>query len=260
MHDSEDQAPPFPSADEFLARNDEVEQACAELTDASFEKLGRQLPAGRRQLGTVLSLLYREATCSYGCAGGDHLVERLIGRTVSHALGSYRLIRHGYYDESLALTRGIAEVANLFMLFIAEKSAFEDWKRSEDRQRRSKYGPVQVRLALEHLDAPIPFDQFRYADLCEIGVHTSPSSVPQDFNGARPTLGAILQPAGLIAAMNELEKAVAFAGLGLGSFITSGERRIELFEAQRQLVKEIGAFDLEQARAFAYEASLGRPF
>lgn len=117
-------------------------------------EFGRNLPGLEQQLGTVLSLLERAACCWWGCAGGDHVAESLVGRVYGLACGSHRLMQAGRYDESLLLIRALGEVTNLLTLFTTDKSALENWRVVDDKAQRRDFSPVKVRLALESGQIP----------------------------------------------------------------------------------------------------------
>jgi hypothetical protein len=116
---------------------------------AKIPKLGISTPASYESLGGALSMLYAEAACLHGCPGGYHFFHRLTARVVTHSLSSLRLAILGYYDEWLALTRSIGEIANLPFLFAAQPDEFESWRGANDARRKRDFGSVKVRLKLE---------------------------------------------------------------------------------------------------------------
>jgi hypothetical protein len=112
-----------------------VEAQCSIETLGEIPTLGMSTPAGYESLGDVLSLLYAEASCFHGCTGGDHFWHRITARIVTHSLASLGLAIVGYYDESLALTRNLGEIANLLFLFAARPELPEVWRLSNDATR-----------------------------------------------------------------------------------------------------------------------------
>jgi hypothetical protein len=111
MHDHSDRT--WPTGSDFLELAEAIAQRSAAETDARRTVSGKTYPLTLDGLGNVLSLLYRSACCHWGCRGGDHQAEWLVGRAVNQAMASYRLLRSAFYDESLMLTRGVGEIANL---------------------------------------------------------------------------------------------------------------------------------------------------
>ena len=142
----------------FYARVDQVEHLCTRETLDLLPRLGKKAPQCHARLGDLLSRLFQEASCSYGCSGGDHFGEKLTGRIVTHALGSYRLLCCGYYDESLALSRSLGEIANLFWLFSQRPAELGKWRQLDRKARTREFSPVQVRLALESEGIPVPIN------------------------------------------------------------------------------------------------------
>ena len=119
--------------------------------------------------------------------GDTHFFQRLTARIVTNSLSSLRLALLGYYDESLALTRNLGEIANLLFLFAAKPDSLEAWQLADEKKRKSDFTPVKVRLKLEEMNLVPPIDQSRYGLLCEAGVHLGPSVSPQTFNEHRST-------------------------------------------------------------------------
>src|SRR4051812_27606207 len=106
--------------------------------------LGKKAPEIYENLGGVMCLLSLVASCHWGCRGGDHDVENLVRRCCNYAFSSLSLARLGYYDESLALIRGVAELANLLELFAIDRQHLQRWKSLTDRDRKRDYSPVCV--------------------------------------------------------------------------------------------------------------------
>jgi len=114
----------LPLGERFLDLLVTQEERCMADTTSQIRSLGKTTPKTIENLGTVLSLLDRVGSCYWGCAGGDHVPEYVTARCASTARASLRLLYHGYYDESLSLTRSLAEAANLLFLFFSDPSAF----------------------------------------------------------------------------------------------------------------------------------------
>ena len=233
----------------FLDAVQRAEAACSVASLAEIPKLGISTPASFESLGDVLSLLYAEAACFHGCAGGDHFWQRLTARIVSCSLASLRLALSGYYDESLTLTRSVGEIANLLFLFAAKPELVKSWQSGDDKYRKKNFGPVKVRIALEELGFSPPVDESRYSLLCEVGVHVAPSVSPQTFNGhSRSTLGAVFKDGELMVTINELSIVVAEAAGCVSSFSFVGARAMPLRVAAQVLLNVVGNYDLKTAK------------
>lgn len=242
---------PLPGGREFFEVVSKVETVCAIASLKGIPGLGINTPACYASLGDVLSMLYAEAACSFGCAGGDHFWQKLTARIVSHSLASLRLALSGYYDESLALTRGVGEIANLLFLFAAKPELVKFWHSSDDKHRKKHFGPVKVRLAIEELGHRPPIDESRYSLLCEVGVHLVPSVSPQAFSEHdRPTLGATYRDGELMVTLNELSNVVAESAACISTFSFVGSRSPALLVAAQVLLNAVGNFDLKVAKEF----------
>lgn len=181
----------FPIEIEFLRLLENAAKACSENTDSFASDSSEKLRATLENLGSTLSVIYRLSCCWFGCKGGDHQIEWLAGRVANQAAAAIGLIRSGYYDESLMLTRGIGEISNLLQLFAVDESHLSAWKRSNRRERIFRYSPRAVREALEEQGVmPVAVDRDRYQALCEVGAHPVPGQPPGHYTGTgRSILG-----------------------------------------------------------------------
>lgn len=239
----------LPRGAAFLLTVGKVEGQCADQTQRAVPELGISTPACFECLGDVLSMLYEEASCYHECPGGDHLNQRLTARIVTNAFSSLKLASLGYYDESLALTRNLGELANLLFLFAAEPASLALWRSADEKQRKREFGPVKVRLKLEDRGLRPPVDESRYSLLCEVGVHVQPTVAPQSYNEhGRATLGAQFQDEGFMCALNELALAVAEAAACVSTFPGNAERRMSLRVASEVLLNTVGGLDLEASK------------
>jgi hypothetical protein len=129
-------------------------------------------------------------------------------------MSAFKLARSGAYDESLALARTIWEITNIAALFVTDPTTFADWRNADERTRKDKYCPVNVRRALENSPLGLPLDRDHYAFLCAKGVHLTPTMPPQMYNtSGRPMIGGWFQEVGLCLCLAEIGHAFAFLGL-----------------------------------------------
>jgi hypothetical protein len=207
---------------------------------------GVKLPATVENFGTVLSFMYRTACCAWGCNGGDHQLEWLVGRVVNQASAAYRLIECASYDESLVLTRGIGEIANLLWLFQEFPEELGAWKASDRRGRLQNYGPAAVRRKLEACSKQFvpPIDNERYQRLCEVGTHPVPALAPSHFTGTgRPILSGMIQHVGIYVCTTELGFATAMCGIPTSAIVLKDTvARQTLFDASIRLTRSLGSF------------------
>ena len=248
-----------PEGMEFLQLIWEMEDKLEKESDERLPDLGERAPACLREIGTMLSLLDRLASCWWTCNGGSHEIEYLCGRITSNARAALRLMRFGFYDESLSLCRSMGEIANLIFLFHFDEAAFQQWKGSSRRQRLKKFGPYRVRLRLEEKagSAP-PINEERYRLLSEQSVHVHPGTKPQSYNlPGVPIAGATYQKGGFIICVNELVLALSVSLFG-GALLLDidGSIRKHITDAARKSIEQIGSMTLQawvEKRMFAEE-------
>lgn len=237
----------FPIGRAFLDLTQELADASSTGTDKFCGKAGKSLPQTMDATGTVLSILYRLACCSYGCRGGDHQIEWLAGKFVNQAMSTHRLIRAAQYDEALMLIRGMGEIANLLWLFYEDQGELAAWKTADRKLRLNGFGPAAVRRRLEALSrlGP-PIDAERYGALCEIVTHPTPELAPGHYSGSgRPVLGAILQEVGVFVCMNELAYTIAVGSMPIAVLVNaSDEIKAEIKEQSVRLLESIGNFNV----------------
>jgi hypothetical protein len=235
----------FPIGTDFLEITNALADACGKKTDEFFISAGRQLPQTVKELGTMLSILYRLGCCHYGCRGGDHQIEWLIVKFYNQAISAYQLIRTGQYDEALTLIRGAGEIANLFWLFHGDTNELVAWQAADNKARMRRFRPGAVGDRLKKLPIGSPIDDRRYSALCEVGTHPTPSQIPGHFSGTgRGELGAILQEAGVFVCINELALAVAMA-VPVGKLLDAKpEIRKELKKNSVDLLRAAGSFTI----------------
>ena len=253
---------PVVEGSDFLRQVQAVAELCAEHTDHHFPHMGKAVPELLEHLGTVLSQLYRMGTCSWGCAGGDHVVEYMVGRSCSTALATLSLMRCGYYDEALALTRNVGEAANLLTLFNRDALSFQKWRSATERVRKNEFAPVKVRLALENIglnDLGLVREE-RYRQLSHIRTHLSPGAKPQAYNALDlPTLGTVFQDLGVVVILNELGTAVGFLAIPAARLLAvPPDRWKDVKESVINLLASVGgihAVDLDRVKRLIREAS-----
>ena len=104
----------------------------------------------------------------------------MCARAASNGHAAVRLLRMGYYDESLLLARSIGELANLLFLFHKDGTALEKYREAREswRKKWEQFTPATVRGKLQQP----PIDSQRYRTLSARSAHAGPSLNPQSFN------------------------------------------------------------------------------
>ncbi|HXA69638.1 MAG TPA: hypothetical protein VNW24_04255 [Stellaceae bacterium] len=225
----------YPVGVHFLQRVWEREDECQRTTDQLVHKLEANAPQTLAELGTLLSLLDRMASCAWGCAGGSHEIERLVGRCTNLARAAIRLLRSAFYDEALNLVRSLGEITNLLTYFVVAPGAFDRWILADRKQRKEYFGPGPVRTGIRKVLGKVPMDDDHYRRLCESVTHPTPTLVPQAYTHAdRPILANIVQPAGVLIVLYELGNMLAIMALSAANIAP-------LAEAHREDVRESAA-------------------
>ena len=219
------------------------EDACGTRTDEYISGIGDKAPLCLENIGTVLSLLDRMASCWWSCRGGDHMIEYLCGRVASSARAALRLMKFGFYDESLLVCRAIGEIANLFHLFCTDVSALEKWRTSSRKEQFREFSPAVVRRKLKASEGDPVIDEEWYRLLCEKSAHVSPKTKPQSHNvlGIPAAGGGELQPQGLLVCLNEIAFSLAFSTLFSVRLLDyEGGVREQILSSVRDLAEKIG--------------------
>lgn len=230
----------------YLILAKEQEDKCEEISCHQWANLGKKAPRCFDGIGNVLFLLEYYACCHWGCKGGDHVPQRLIGRVVSSSRASLRLLQLGFYDESLAISRNIDEIANLILLFCMDKASFTHWLSLPDRDRSELYKPSAVRELLRPLGKVLQIDGKRYGMLCKVGTHVSPETVPQEHNSSGiPTLGGHYQGQGALVTLNELAIPLMYIAMCLAKIADIAPLQKEaLTDAGKILASNIGGVNI----------------
>ena len=241
-----------PEGRDFLELVWNQEEKCQTETDTLLPNLGNKAPAAMIHVGTVMSLLDRMASCWWECRGGDHRIEYLCGRSVNNARAAVRLLRFGLYDESLALSRGIGETANLMQLFTIDSSALDEWRDATDRQVRHDFSPYKVRKRLEGRSRSPVITQERYALLSSRATHVGPHTVPQSHNVLGvPFAHSQVQAEGILVCVNELATPLSVvAALGAVLLDLGKDTRLRILNCARTLAVHIGGATITEIDEF----------
>jgi len=187
-------------------------------------------------VGVLLQMLYKLSVCGYGCRKGDHKIEYLTGRAYNTSIASLKLLRIGFYDESLSLIRSVAEIINLLALFRIDTEEYDSWVSSSEKKRIRGFAPASVRKKLEKkTDLEIPISKEYYSKLCEVGVHVNPKTRPAGYNiHDRAMVGGFVLDHAPIAILNDLQYVVFFSVLISSSCTLEKEKFIEVTEILKE--------------------------
>ena len=229
---------------EFLEHAWSLEDRCQVETDSHTADIGN---GGRSRLdgiGTVLAYLSGMGSCFWGCSNKDHAVVYLCARAASNGHAAVRLLRMGYYDESLLLSRGIGEIANLLVLFCRNHTVLAEYRKSREGWEKAwrRFTPAEVRRRLKNP----PIDTQRYYSLSARSAHARPDLKPQSFNFlGRPSTGMIFQQIGLLVCLNELIRPLTYSCLSAVSLLDIDDEVKRNIEASAEgLLNQVGQLDL----------------
>lgn len=227
---------------EYIANAATLEEHCESITDQSWALHGIKAPLCEKKLSEVIYRLDAASCCHWGCHGGDHTIEYIAGKITSSARASLRLLRMGYYDESLGITRSIGEATNLLQLFAIDREKLQDWLALDEPSRMKKYSPAKVRLTLEQAGSHVPMNKETYALLSGISAHTTPDTHPNSYlAGERPTSGGHYNPIAALACLNELGFSAAMATLALNAILDlPNEVKIANLNESKELISNVG--------------------
>ena len=236
----------IPGGLEFLELIWSMEDSCEAVTDERIPNLGEKAPRCLEEIGTVLSLMDRMASCWWGCQRGDHQVEYLCGRVASNGRAALRLTRSGFYDESLRICRSMGEAANLLNLFALDKAAFEEWKSGKLRR------PTNVGLRIKDIQGFTITDESRYILLSERTAHIRPGVSPQSYNvPGIPILASYFQGEGVLLCLNEVALPLAVAAIFSGRIIElEDDIKRQVTSSGISLMRQIGGVTITEIDAY----------
>jgi len=178
-----------------------AEQQTNQLTLVGLDKLD----ADCEVIGTSMCILYQAATCYRKCSGGSHVLESLIGRAYNLCCSAYILILRGFYDEAMNLIRSLGEIANLWMLLSGQGTEALEWLNADEKERKTKFSPLRVRMRLEEMEKPLVATESWYKDYCERFTHVTPHTRPNQYDQSITGIaGGVLQKEGLDKSIGDL--------------------------------------------------------
>ncbi len=200
-------------------------------------------------LGDLLWWLDGIASCRWGCRGGDHEEEHLIGRISANASAAFLLIKRGYIDSASGVFRQLAETTNLLHLFTYSSKDHQEWRRLEEGVRKDRYNAFNVRLKLEELDIEPAMGRDAYQVLSKYGIHPGPGSEPRTHDSSeKPTVGTAYRPAVgfffTVAVANAVVEALIFGS----DLVPQVNMKLEALNAAVAANEELRRIDLDSLK------------
>lgn len=179
-------------------------------------------------LNRAVEILFVLSTCRDGCAGGDHVLESLLGRIVNQVVAGIMADAAGFHDEALSLLRSVGEITNLLALFRLDAKAYGQWVGGLESERRRTFSPVKVRMAIDKNGAvTVPMDQEMYNRLCERYSHVTPLTSPNAHGpDGLSHVGGYVQEAGSDE-FNETLTYIVLQGAMLGASLLQKQELLE---------------------------------
>jgi hypothetical protein len=232
------------SGEDFSAIARGMREVCTAATLAELPAMGKKAPACYANVSKLLGLLEVAATCGFGCPGPDyekHLVHRLLGRVVAHGNEALSSALGGYYDESLALSRTVGEIANLLWLCQQDEASFTAWRTLNGKARWAQFRPKAVRQSLEAKGCVVLVKEDDYSALSGLSAHPSPDTSPQNMGlHGRPTTGGQFRPDTFLISLNEIAYAVAVVALAGIPLFLKGKPAVAILELSRATIENVG--------------------
>jgi hypothetical protein len=146
--------------------------------------------------------------------GEDHLAQlRLVVRCFNSAAASLRLALCGYWQPSFAVMRDLLETYFLLDLFNSNPEKISAWRTLPEKERKSKFGPVHVRLFLDKRDNfKEQKRQKAYELLSKYAAHPTPEGFALISPESMTQVGPFPHETNLHAAFQELAKHLAILG------------------------------------------------
>jgi hypothetical protein len=238
--------PPLPEGEDYLRILEDHEAAAEEATQAFLPKAGEKAPKTVEHLGTCMAILDGLSSRWLGCAGGDHVVERLVARVFGSIRAAIRLARAGLYDEALNALRTAGEVVNLLTLMENDPDLLANWREASPDDRYAMARPTKVIKALEVLGREESSLSTEKYDLLSGLAHGNTANAPQAYNPVGlPLIAGHFQEAGFLVVLNEAALLTALAIIPGATLIElDSEVRRDLLLKGQKLVESTGAITL----------------
>ena len=196
-------------------------------------------------LGELLWWLDGIASCRWGCRGGDHEEEHLLGRVSANAAAALLLVRRGYIS-CLRSVQAIGRDQKLLDLFTHSSKDYQEWLSSDERGRKNRYSAFNVRLKLERLGIGPAMGEDAYQVLSKYGTHPGPGAEPRPHDSPEePTVGTAYRPAVGISFTVAVATAVIGALLFGNDLVTQADVKRDVLNVAITADEELRGIDLD---------------
>ena len=141
----------------------------------------------------------------------EHLHQLLIVvRSFNSAAAGLKLAMSGYWQQSFALMRDVMECEFLLDLFHGSPQRLADWVALNERERKKKFSPIEVRKSLDTRDGNIEQKREKaYSLLSLYASHPTPEGFQLLQSNGKSQVGPFPDQEKLRAALAELAKQLA---------------------------------------------------
>lgn len=176
----------------------------------------------------------------------DLVALRLATRCFNDAAAALRLVRCGYFQPSLAMIRDMMECRLLLDLFFHQPDRLTEWHTLPEAERKSKFSPLKVRMALEKLGQPKGTGhQEAYSMFSKYGAHPTPEGFTVISPNSMTNIGAFPDAPLFTAIFEELVRELVYLVEAIGGHAPNDSPRVvgakidylQRFEAWRQELK-----------------------
>lgn len=197
-------------------------------------------------LGELLWWLDGIASCRWGCRGGHHEEEHILGRVSANAAAALLLVRRGYMDPAFGVFRQLAEARNLLDLFTHSSKDYQGWLSSDERGRKDRYSAFNVRLKLERLGIDPVMGEGGHQALSKYGTHPGPGAEPRPHDSPEePTVGTAYRAAVGISFTVAVATAVIGALLFGSDLVTQADVKRDILNVAVAADEELRGIDLD---------------
>lgn len=171
----------------------------------------------------------------------ERIIQHLGARTFNGSSSAFKLLLSGYYQASALLQRDLLETAFLLHYFVTDKSLIQEWSDLPAGERRKKFGPVQVRSALDKLQG---FTERKREKAYRLYSELAGHPTPEGFAMIKPQgqdahAGPFFDETALKAVLSEfartlVQTAAHFSHLFAAHTVNGLATRIRFMEAQAQ--------------------------
>jgi hypothetical protein len=145
----------------------------------------------------------------------DLVLQMLAARLFNSGASAMKLLMGGFYQSAVMILRDILETTFLLDFFHTNRDQIAAWRTCDEKQRRTKFGAVKIRIALDDRDGYTERKREEaYNLLCQLGTHPTYAGFQmlQAKGSNLVIVGPFFEESSLDAVLSELAKTIMQAG------------------------------------------------